>query len=74
MFSSSVIFVLTVGKGTHGFTLDPRLGEFVLTHPDLKIPDPGQASRNTHKLLTLAYDECLLPPRADDRLAASRPL
>jgi len=30
--------VLTVGTGVHGFTLDPVLGEFFLTHPDLRIP------------------------------------
>jgi fructose-1,6-bisphosphatase I/sedoheptulose-1,7-bisphosphatase len=32
------MFVLTVGTGVHGFTLDPLLGEFFLTHPALRIP------------------------------------
>lgn len=42
MYSSSSILVLTVGKGVYGFSLDAFGGEFFLTHPDLKIPDPGQ--------------------------------
>ncbi|EFJ05835.1 hypothetical protein SELMODRAFT_272310 [Selaginella moellendorffii] len=42
MYSSSVIFVLTVGTGVYGFTLDPMVGEFVLTHDKIKIPDKGK--------------------------------
>lgn len=41
MYSSSVILVLSVGKGVYGFTLDPMYGEFVLTHVDIKIPKKG---------------------------------
>jgi fructose-1,6-bisphosphatase I len=29
-------------QGTHGFTLDPLCGEFLLTHPDIQIPQRGQ--------------------------------
>jgi hypothetical protein len=32
------MLVLTVGNGTHGFTLDREIGEFLLTHPDMRIP------------------------------------
>lgn len=42
MYSSSVIMVLSVGKGVYGFTLDPMYGEFVLTHEDIKIPKKGK--------------------------------
>lgn len=42
MYSSSVIFVLTVGKGVYAFTLDPMYGEFVLTQEELKIPKAGK--------------------------------
>ncbi|URE43759.1 Fructose-1,6-bisphosphatase [Musa troglodytarum] len=42
MYSSSVIFVLTVGKGVYVFTLDPMYGEFVLTQEDVKIPPAGK--------------------------------
>ena len=41
MYSSSVIMVLTVGKGVYGFTLDPLYGEFVLTHNNIKVPSSG---------------------------------
>lgn len=30
-------FVISTGTGVHGFTLDPSLGEFILTHPDIKV-------------------------------------
>lgn len=42
MYSSSVIMVLSVGKGVYGFTLDPLYGEFVLTHSDIKVPSKGK--------------------------------
>jgi fructose-1,6-bisphosphatase I len=42
LYSSSTILVLTVGKGVYGFTLDPLIGEFVLSHPDIKIPEKGK--------------------------------
>ncbi|KAL1198786.1 Fructose-1,6-bisphosphatase, cytosolic [Cardamine amara subsp. amara] len=38
MYGSSCMLVLSTGTGVHGFTLDPSLGEFILTHPDIKIP------------------------------------
>jgi len=42
LYSSSVIFVLTVGAGVDGFTYDRAIGEFVLTHPQIKIPKRGK--------------------------------
>ena len=39
LYSSSTFLVLTLGSGTYGFTLDDNLGEFVLSHPDMKIPE-----------------------------------
>merc|ERR1719235_1954448 len=42
MYSSSTILVLTMGNGVNGFTLDPNIGEFVLTHPNIKIPQRGK--------------------------------
>jgi hypothetical protein len=41
MYSSSIIMVLSVGKGVYGFTLDPLLGEFILSHDDIKVPKAG---------------------------------
>src|SRR5213078_4428738 len=39
IYGPATMLVLTVGKGTHGFTLDREIGNFILTHPDLRIPD-----------------------------------
>jgi len=41
LYSSATILVFTLGEGTHGFTLDPQLNEFVLTHPNIRIPPRG---------------------------------
>lgn len=38
IYGPSTMFVLTVGKGTHGFTLDREVGNFILTHPNIQIP------------------------------------
>ncbi len=45
MYSSSTGMVLTLGAGVVGFTLDASIGEFVLSHPDLRIPDGAAAQR-----------------------------
>ncbi len=41
LYGSATMFVYTTGAGVHGFTLDPTIGEFLLTHPDIKTPDCG---------------------------------
>lgn len=41
LYSSTTILVFTLGGGTHGFTLDKTLNEFVLTHPNMRIPSRG---------------------------------
>ena len=38
IYGPSTMFVLTVGKGTHGFTLDREVGNFILTHPHMEVP------------------------------------
>ncbi len=42
VYGSSTMLVYTTGNGVHGFTLDPSYGEFVLSHPDIKIPQKGK--------------------------------
>merc|ERR1712079_884771 len=44
MYGGATILVITFGPGmgVNGFTLDPQLGEFVLTHQDIRIPDKGK--------------------------------
>ena len=41
IYGSSTMLVYTTGKGVNGFTLDPSIGEFCLSHPKMKIPDDG---------------------------------
>ena len=38
LYGPATMLILTVGNGVAGFTLDPGLGEFMLTHPDLQVP------------------------------------
>lgn len=38
LYSSATMLVLTTGHGVAGFTLDNSVGEFILTHPDMKVP------------------------------------
>ena len=66
VYGPSTMLVLTFGRGTHGFTLDPQLGEWVLTHPHLRV---GPAARefainaSNHRFWEPAVrryvDECL---------------
>jgi fructose-1,6-bisphosphatase I len=41
IYGSSTMLVYTTGKGVNGFTLDPSIGEFCLSYPDMKIPKDG---------------------------------
>jgi fructose-1,6-bisphosphatase I len=43
LYGSSVMLVYTTGKGVHGFTLDPTVGEFLLSHPDMRMPARGKS-------------------------------
>ncbi len=42
LYSSATMLVVSWGTGVHGFTLDTTLGDFVLTHPNIKIPQRGR--------------------------------
>lgn len=39
LYGPCTMLVLSVGRGTHGFTLDREVGNFVLTHEDLRVPE-----------------------------------
>jgi fructose-1,6-bisphosphatase I len=41
LYSSSMMFVYSTGDGVHGFTLDPTVGEFLLSHENIRIPKQG---------------------------------
>ena len=66
VYGPSTMLVLTVGTGAHAFTLDPLLGEFILTHPNLKIPHAtsefainASNSRFWEPAVKRYVDECL---------------
>jgi len=48
IYGPATMLVISAGKGTHGFTLDREIGNFILTHPNLQIPaDTGEFAINT---------------------------
>ncbi|MDQ8153530.1 MAG: class 1 fructose-bisphosphatase [Gemmatimonadota bacterium] len=42
IYGSSTMMVYTTGHGAHGFTLDPSIGEFLLSHPHIRTPERGK--------------------------------
>ncbi|XP_004485532.1 fructose-1,6-bisphosphatase, cytosolic-like [Cicer arietinum] len=68
MYGSSCTFVLSTGNGVNGFTLDPSLGEFILTHPNIKIPKKGKLysvnegnAKNWDEPTTKYVENCKFP-------------
>ena len=66
LYGPTTMLVLTVGNGAAGFTLDPNLGEFMLTHPKLQVPVDTQEfainasnSRFWEAPIKRYVDECL---------------
>ncbi len=42
IYGSSTMMVYTTGSGVHGFTLEPRIGEFLLSHENIRMPEKGK--------------------------------
>lgn len=42
LYGSSTMFVYTTGKGVNGFTYEPSLGEYILSHQNMKMPEDGK--------------------------------
>jgi fructose-1,6-bisphosphatase I len=42
LYGSSTMLVYTTGLGVHGFTFEPSLGEFLLSHPEIRTPERGK--------------------------------
>lgn len=42
LYGSSTMFVYTTGNGVNGFTYEPTLGEYILSHPKMKMPETGK--------------------------------
>lgn len=40
LYGASTMLVYSTGQGVHGFTLNPELGEFLLSHPNMRLPEP----------------------------------
>jgi fructose-1,6-bisphosphatase I/sedoheptulose-1,7-bisphosphatase len=66
LYGPTTMLLLTVGDGVNGFTLDPNLGEFMLTHPKIQIPPDTQEfainasnSRFWESPVKRYVDECL---------------
>ena len=66
LYGPTTMLVISVGNGVAGFTLDPNLGEFMLTHPDLTVPADTQEfainasnSRFWEPPVKRYVDECL---------------
>ena len=48
LYGPATMLVISVGKGTHGFTLDREVGNFILTHPNIELPaDTSEFAINT---------------------------
>jgi fructose-1,6-bisphosphatase I len=48
VYGSSTIFVYATRRGVNGFTLDPSIGEFCLSHPDMHCPETGKIYSVNH--------------------------
>ena len=42
LYGTSTMLVYSTGRGVNGFTLDPAVGEFLLSHPNIRMPEPPQ--------------------------------
>jgi len=75
LFGSSTMLVFSVGQRVHGFTLDPSIGEYLLSHENIRIPKKGKVyaanEGNYHRWLpgTQKYVDAL---KVKDK-AAGRP-
>jgi fructose-1,6-bisphosphatase I len=56
IYGSSTMFVYATRRGVNGFTLDPSIGEFSLSHPDIKCPEKGKMYSVNHGNF-FQYDE-----------------
>ena len=59
LYGSSTMLVYTTGSGVNGFTLDPAVGEFFLSHPKMEFPDVGQ----TYSVNGALLDTCTEPTK-----------
>lgn len=66
MYSTCSILMITLGDGVHGFTLDTSMGEFVLTHPNVKMPKRGKIY-STNQVRKLEFQNAQRLPNASSK-------
>ena len=59
LYGSSTMLVYTTGTGVNGFTLDPAVGEFFLSHPQMQFPEIGK----TYSVNGALLDKCTEPTK-----------
>ena len=59
LYGSSTMLVYTTGTGVNGFTLDPAVGEFFLSHPQMQFPEIGK----TYSMNNALLDTCTEPTK-----------
>lgn len=78
LYGTSVMFVYTVGHGVNGFTYDPSIGSFLLSHPNMRIPHTGHIysineSRTHHFDKNLVdFIDSLKSKKGEDEVYTSR--
>jgi fructose-1,6-bisphosphatase I len=79
IYGSSTMMVYTTGHGVHGFTLDPTIGEFILSHENIKIPPKcsilsiNESNRSNWNQWTHKYVEDILGRNTEkERFVVSR--
>lgn len=79
IYGSSTMLVLTTGNGVNGFTLDPSIGTYCLSHPNMRIPEDGKIYsvnesryRQFSKGVQAYIDYCHMARENDGKAYASR--
>jgi fructose-1,6-bisphosphatase I len=57
VYGSSTMMVYSAGAGVHGFTLDPSVGEFLLSHDGIRMPPQGRKIYSVNEGYTAYWDE-----------------
>lgn len=77
LYGSATLLVYSLGHGVHGFTLDPSVGEFLLSHESIRIPERGkiysinEAYTNFWDPGIKSYIDYLKDPSADHKTSYS---
>jgi fructose-1,6-bisphosphatase I len=79
IYGSSTMLVYTTGHGVNGFTLEPSIGEFCLSHEDMKIPEDGKIYsinegniRTCSQAIQTYVEWCQTPDKKTDRPYSAR--